>query len=129
MARRSRSRGRQRDPSPIATRQRAAPTSVYTVTVPRRFTYYVPRVTTPLQTDLRRYYPDGRAKPANRVSGRPARITRSPSARGSFMFDMPAGVLVCVRRKRRKQVLFALQRTGKGARAPRRRNQFTDVRC
>lgn len=45
-------------------------------------------------------------------------------------FHMPWQVVICVRRKRRKEVLFAKRKTGAGARARvRRRNEYSDVRC
>lgn len=45
-------------------------------------------------------------------------------------FAVPRKVSLCVRRKQRREVMFAMRRTGKGARAVRRRrNQFSDVRC
>jgi len=45
-------------------------------------------------------------------------------------FELPWNVIICVRRERRKQVLFALRRTGAGSGAnKRRRNEYSDVRC
>lgn len=58
--------------------------------------------------------------------------TRSrPRMRGKprFKYQHPKGVAVCVRRHQRKEVLFALKRTGKGARARRRRNYQSEVSC
>lgn len=47
-----------------------------------------------------------------------------------FAFAVPRKVELCVRRAQRKQVMFALRRTGKGSRAPRRRrNYWTGVSC
>lgn len=62
------------------------------------------------------------------IDGTPARITKQPSRKRplSWMpsgmhdtFQQPERVSVCVRRKVRKRVLFALQKTGKGSGAKR----------
>lgn len=37
--------------------------------------------------------------------------------------------VICLKRKARREVMFALKRTGKGAKSPRRRNQWSDVQC
>ena len=50
-----------------------------------------------------------------------------PSPRLSF-FDGKQ-VSRCVRRKERREVMFALRRTGKGARARRRRDDFSNIGC
>lgn len=75
---------------------------------------------------------------------RPARATRRASARtvvspaklaGRFpptglSFSVPRDVAVCVRRKTRREVIFAFKKAGKGSRArKRRRNAFSDKRC
>ena len=44
-------------------------------------------------------------------------------------FSQPKQVAVCIRRKARREVLFAKNRTGKGARSRRTRNQWSDVKC
>lgn len=41
----------------------------------------------------------------------------------------PRKAFICLRRKARREILFALKRTGKGARSPKRRNQWSDVSC
>lgn len=65
---------------------------------------------------------------ANPVKG-PTRRTRSLLP-GAVAFKAPSQVLVCVRRKKRKEVLFAKKKTGRGARSKfRRRNYFSNVRC
>lgn len=56
------------------------------------------------------------------VSGRPFSDVQR------LMFRAPKYVLVCVRRKQRKEVLFALGKGGRGNRRGRR-NFFSDVRC
>lgn len=46
------------------------------------------------------------------------------------MFDAPKKVLVCVRRQRRKEVIFAKGKAGRGhARLSPRRNWYSDVSC
>lgn len=62
----------------------------------------------------------------DRVSGRKDKKWRPET----FNFSVPKNVAICVRRKQRREVLFALKRTGKGARVRRRRrNYYSDVSC
>lgn len=51
------------------------------------------------------------------------------SSRSVFRFRVPEKVAICVRRKRRKEVLFAKRRTGKGSRSPKHRNYYSEVSC
>lgn len=44
-------------------------------------------------------------------------------------FDDPRAIGICVRRKARKAVLFALSLTGKGSRSKRRRNVWSSYKC
>lgn len=44
-------------------------------------------------------------------------------------FAAPKAVAVCVRRKQRKEVLFAIRKTGKGARARRKLTRYSGVSC
>lgn len=45
-------------------------------------------------------------------------------------FALPWQVVICVRRKRRREVMFALKKTSKGSGAKnRRRDEYSDVRC
>lgn len=44
-------------------------------------------------------------------------------------FKVPERVALCVRRSRRKEVLFALGRTGKGSHSPKRRNKWSSIGC
>lgn len=44
-------------------------------------------------------------------------------------FRVPARVAVCVRRKQRKEVMFALKRTGRGAKSRKHFNPYSEVRC
>lgn len=64
-------------------------------------------------------------------------VLRAPRATGGMSaalvdgvrFASPDTVLVCARRHRRREVLFALRKTGKGARSKRRRNSYSNTRC
>lgn len=45
-------------------------------------------------------------------------------------FRSPKSVIICLKRKIRKEVIFAKKLTGKGSRKTnRRRNQWSDIRC
>lgn len=44
-------------------------------------------------------------------------------------FDAPDDVLVCVRRRRRKEVLFAKRKTGRRGQRRPRRNWFSQIHC
>lgn len=44
-------------------------------------------------------------------------------------FAAPEKVLICVRRKIRKEVLHAYKRTGRGSGRPNRRGPFSDIHC
>lgn len=89
--------------------------------------------------DARHYSPE-RVRPAKGLSKGAARIIAGPSrslrslsnkvfAPDVFKFNKPHNVAVCVRRQRRKEVLFALKRNGKGSRSRRRRNAYSDISC
>jgi len=59
----------------------------------------------------------------------PIRPTRSVSRLpDKVAFDVPSRVLICVRRKVRKEVIHAIGKGGSGNRKPRR-NDFSDVSC
>lgn len=65
--------------------------------------------------------------------GRPARL-RTPSAgpfrRAGIRFEGAARVNTCVKRKTRREILFAKNKTGKGAKARyRKRNAYTGIKC
>lgn len=88
--------------------------------------------------DRRRHHPLDFFRPARTWSGHPTRpnVVKpavrkfSPSLPFGTRFADPRRTVICVRRKERKEVLFALKRTGKGARARRRRrNFFSEVSC
>lgn len=88
--------------------------------------------------DRRSFHPQGTARPPLKVSGKRTRIDvrRKPGARASMRpglsslsFQDPERVLVCVRRRTRRQVLFAKRKTWKGARGRRARNAWSRVSC
>lgn len=49
--------------------------------------------------------------------------------RDVLAFQVPKKVAVCVRRKQRRETLFALNRTGAGARSRKHRNYWSNVAC
>lgn len=64
-----------------------------------------------------------------RVAEAPRGHLRSAMSQLGMRFEAPKKVLVCVRRKQRREVLHALKRTRKGAGSAKRRNQWSDVKC
>lgn len=64
------------------------------------------------------------AKPRSRVVG-----SRRGFVGDVFSFKDAKRVAVCLRRKERREVMFAKRKTGKGSRAPRRRNYYSSVSC
>lgn len=86
-------------------------------------------------TDRRTYHPAPRFRPVT-VSGSrhhtlaPGKKFLTPFGVTPIVrFEAPRKIAVCVRRKTRREVLFAQRRTGKGARSPRRRDEWSDVSC
>lgn len=53
----------------------------------------------------------------------------SPRLPEALHFSVPQDVLVCVRRKKRKEVLHALKKTGKSGQKRPRRNYYSDIHC
>lgn len=89
------------------------------------------RLPTATIEDRRLFHPEGYYRPARgssrlAVSLKPAK----PMSGTAFRFAMPNKVAVCVRRRTRRQVIFALNKAGAGARArARRRNYQSDIGC
>lgn len=104
--------------------------------------------------DRRTFHPDQRNRPAKTISGRTAPITvgnrprkkpETPGARlarlrfgpkvhsqtkGHLTFAVPSETIVCLRRKRRKEVIFAKNKAGKGSRKPNRtRSWLSKISC
>lgn len=110
-----------------------------------------PRIVLQPIEDRRRHHPLGYVRPARQISGHPvrplviggvparrpapgarrseaAKVARAPSLSPTLRFDVPKRTIICVRRKRRREVIMA---TGKGGGRHRRpkRNYFTEVKC
>lgn len=85
---------------------------------------------TPVQ-DLRRFHPLGDVRARVDAIGRKADARRlTNKAMTHIGFDRPYFLATCIRRRERREVLFAKKRTRKGAGARRRRqNFFSKVRC
>lgn len=112
---------------------------------PPPLTVIRPRVSLQIIEDRRRFHPLGKLAPAATYSRRDQRRivekvravtkqavrTRAPVFPASdFGFAVPDKVAVCVRRKQRREALFAKRKTGRGARAQtRRRGPFTEIHC
>lgn len=98
--------------------------------------------------DRRTFHPEGDNRPVVRRTGAKAqktlrdRLSRSPRQRVRFGprvrsqtnavlgFVRPEGVVTCVRRHRRKEVLFAKKKAGRGGRQrPRRLTWRSQVGC
>lgn len=83
--------------------------------------------------DRRTFYPERATRPASSYSRPRHRLESAPGYNilpFGVRFEEPRKVLVCVRRKQRREVLFALKRTGRGAGKKRhKRSMYSDVRC
>lgn len=90
----------------------------------------------PLQ-DRRTWHPDKHrsllstdgAKHKLKVSQSPRQLRPQVSLPHRIAFQAPKKLLLCIRRSRRRAVLFAFNKTGKGARSRKHRNQWSDIRC
>lgn len=94
--------------------------------------------------DRRQFHPDGVYSPPRRLD-RPrakivvrarSRVAPAPQSvrpaavpRAFLSFDVPQKVLICVRRKIRKEVLHAFHKTGKSGQRKPRRNLYSDISC
>lgn len=67
--------------------------------------------------------PGGTLLKSRRVYNPTAKLREHPG------FARAHNVIICLKRQVRKQVLFAKNKTKKGAGSPKRRNQWSDVRC
>lgn len=112
----------------------------------------------PGTADRRRWAPAGRSEvprePARDTLGRPARIvhgkvstkarqksvgtriTPVPSYGGTYSINRDArsfrdarNTTICLMRKIRRSVLFAFKRTKKGSGSPKKRNEYSNIRC
>lgn len=93
--------------------------------------------------DLRAYHPLATARPVRVVSGaavqplrvaapastaRRAGLYAPPGLSPHLKFAVPSKTIVCIRRARRREVLFAKRKFG-GSGGRRRRNFWSDIRC
>lgn len=110
--------------------------------------YVAARVVLP--GDRREYHPLGRARPPVKLNGVPRvrlQAKRKPVAtvKPSFVagdvngavadslrgvqFEDARRVAICVRRRRRREVMFAIKKAGKIGQRPPRRNFYSEVSC
>ena len=99
---------------------------------PIRFSVPVPSLNLIEAEDRRTHHPERTFRMPRRVDGSRASsrlITRANSPFGTEGFVDPLSVNICVRRQRRKEVMFATRRAGKvGQRRPRR-TPFSSISC
>lgn len=149
----SRSRRRREDNLPSLT------TSLPSVSAPSVSARRSPLVASPSQTilqqieDRRTFHPLGESRPARFSTGGPSRISVKDRAyngrykyadphrisanihlnsgtKAPLSFAAPDGTIVCIRRRTRKEVLFATRRAGRGGKQRKhRRNAYSGVRC
>jgi len=82
-----------------------------------------------LQTgDRRLFQPDRSTSPPHAVTRKAARVQAGNSL-NSLKFSDPGLVALCVRRKIRKEVIFALRKNKKGSGASRRKNFWSNISC
>lgn len=88
--------------------------------------------------DRRTYHPSGPVRPARSprrwnhvLQERPSRrSSRSRPMLGQISFRGPESILVCVRRQRRREVIFAKSLRGKGSRSrTRKRSYYSQIGC
>lgn len=138
MARRNnrQSRGRERDLSNVAT-------AISAVLRPDLVETFRPVSLSPILReveDLRSFHPEGAERRPLSVFGQGATWNVVPSVArslttdstgrlpGTLRFNMPREVAVCVRRKVRRQVLWALGKAGGGSAKPRR-TWRSNIKC
>lgn len=98
-----------------------------------------PRTSLTAIDDRRSFDFEPATRPARLFTGSTATISATPVAKKTpkararvpyqIAFQAPKETLVCVRRQRRKQVLHALKKTGKGGQRRPRRGPFSEVKC
>lgn len=83
--------------------------------------------------DRRQWHPEGPKRPARALSRSASRLMPTKSYTAAIgrgvRFAVPGKVAICVRRERRREVLFARRQTRRGSGAPKRRNWFSAVSC
>jgi len=87
--------------------------------------------------DRRTYHPDGPVRSPRSITSSYPTYIAAPKPRNDpwaatppgIAFDAPNDVLICVRRKQRKEVLHALKKTGKTGQKRPHRNPYSNVHC
>lgn len=79
--------------------------------------------------DRRTYQPDRSTRPPRSTRPGASRVVADPKSATTLRFADPAFVGLCERRSRRRQVLFALKRTRKGAGSSKRYNFWSSISC
>lgn len=84
--------------------------------------------------DRRFYHPLDSFQPAMEIGGRVAqkpkiKKTKLHQLPWQMVFDAPKKTAICVRRKTRREVIFAKRKSGGGARRKPRRNTYSDIGC
>lgn len=85
-----------------------------------------PRQMALAQLDRRAWKPDITVRAPGAIQRKHARLT---DQRNKIAFAVPNKVAICVRRKTRREVLFAKRKTRKGSGANKTRNFWSDVKC
>mgnify|MGYP000214685451 CR=1 FL=1 len=136
MARRSRSSRRRGPGKPVKPTFSRTFSYDDLLTAGRRRRYRRPLVKperiVPRTARLSRNYGALLARERQRQRGYTSLVRRQPARytiRFPNMIPRPIRRFVCSRRKRRRETLFALQRTGAGARSTRRRTPASNIRC
>lgn len=120
-------------------RIRSTPDSLSGLLTPERFLTGLDQARALIRSieDRRLFHPERDYRPALSF-GRRSTLVISSSAGiagrqnvlpARVRFDVPEKVAKCVRRKERREVLFAKRKTRKGAGSRRRRDWWSDVSC
>lgn len=83
------------------------------------------------QVEDRRRFKPALVSPLRTAQAKVAKITpKFPfGIRGPVVFELPRQAVVCLRRKMRRQVLFAKRKTRRGAGSKRRHNETSRYKC
>jgi len=85
----------------------------------------------PTTYDRRTFHPLGKLRPAATSLGKRHQLKtlKKPAPLSKIGFANPRHVLVCIRRNQRKQVLHAINKTGKAGQRRPRRNEYSEISC
>lgn len=113
---------------------------IFTTTKPRLLKPYKRKIhETTIIDDRRTYHPES-SRPVLTANGKRAGLRLAQKTKKGYnyrrinnrlAFTDPFKTTICKRRRKRRQVLFATGRAGKGKRGPKKRTYtaFSDVRC